>query len=262
MVSPQPVRRAYLRGLMALTLLSAYENQEKALEMTVTMLGMARELGDQAAIAVALEVLGYAQFLGGELETARATFTELLEIQVARGDTLMINRAKSGLAQVLVALARVDEARRMAHEVVEVSRTLGDRRNEHFGVHYLADCALFEGNCTESLALYHESLLLAEVIGDRIETGFEVEGIAMSLAGLGHHATAIRLGAAMRAERARHGITIKISFWEDLIVRYLQPARDALGLAATVAAEEAGRAMTFEAAVAEAKTLATQFSTA
>ncbi|HWP69470.1 MAG TPA: hypothetical protein VNM36_00155, partial [Gemmatimonadaceae bacterium] len=97
-----------------------------------------------------------------------------------------------------------------------------------------------------------ESLVLAEAIGDRIETSFEVEGVAMSLAGLGDRVTAVRLQAAVRAEWARHGVNMQIRFWDVLVDRYIVPAHRALGAVATQAATREGREMSFESAVATA----------
>jgi hypothetical protein len=48
---------------------------------------------------------------------------------------------------------------------------------------FLADCALIEGHCSESLTLYQESLRHAQAIGDRLEMSFEVQGVAMSQPG-------------------------------------------------------------------------------
>src|SRR5258705_13795334 len=90
-----------------------------------------------------------------------------------------------GLAQVLVALGRTDEAKPMAQEIIEFAEAHNDKRSEHFGWHYLADCELILGNCRDSLNLYKQSLGLAHAIEDKVEISFEVQGVAMSLAGLG-----------------------------------------------------------------------------
>ena len=211
---------------------------------------MWRVLDEPLEIAASLETLGWSQFLANEPK-ALNTFEELLRVVSEIGDPVLINRAKVGLAQILVALSQVDEARPIAHEIIEYSRKVGDRRSEHSGFHFLADCALIAGRCDESVALYRESLELARAIGDRLETGFEVEGVAMSLACLGDARTAIRLQAAVHAELARHGINLRIQFWDALVDRYFVPARAALGAAAESTAE-AGAALAFEAAVVEA----------
>ena len=46
----------------------------------------------------------------------------------------------------------------------------------------LSQRALLEDRCTESLGLYRTSLLLARESGDRLEIGFEVQGVGMSQA--------------------------------------------------------------------------------
>ena len=257
MVSPQPVRRSYLRALRGKGMLWAYEGgQTGARELMLEVLAWSRELGDPLEIAASLETLGWSQFLANETEDSCATFRELRRIVEECNDPVLVNRANVGLGQVLIALSRIDEARPVAREIIEFSRKTADRRSEHGGYHYLADAALIEGNPMESLQLYGQSLVLAEAIGDRLETSFEVEGIGMSLAALGEHATAIRLIAAMRAEWARVGVSMQIDFWEALNDRYISPARTALGADRTEAATNAGREMTFEAAVAEARSLA------
>jgi tetratricopeptide (TPR) repeat protein len=255
--SPQPVRRSYARALRGQGMLSAYEGgHSSARQLMEQTLAMWRQLGDPMEIAASLETLGWSQFLASEDEAACATFEELLEIMRNHGDPNLINRAKVAMGQMLVALSRVDEARVFANEILEFSRRTGDRRAEHSGFHFLADCALIEGNAVESLGLYRESLILAAAIGDRMETTFEIEGIGMSLVALGRHADGIRLIAASRAECARLGINLQIRFWNALHDRFVTPAREALGPLQGEAAERAGREMTFEATVTEASTLA------
>jgi len=251
--SPQPLRGAYARAIRGLGMLVAYEGDARtARDAMETGLRMWRELGDTFETATSLETLGWSQFFASEDEQACATFEDLLRVVRDRGDPILVNRAKVALGQVLVALSRVDEARAISRDVIEFSRKAADRRSEHMGVHYLADCALIEGKCDESLGLYRESLVLAEAIGDRIETSFEVEGVAMSLAGLGEQVTAIRLQAAVRAEWARHGVNMQIRFWDVLVDRYIVPAHRALGAVASQAATREGREMSFESAVASA----------
>jgi len=259
--SPQPLRRAYARAVRGLGMLVAYEGDTRtARDAMETGLRMWRELGDTFETATSLETLGWSQFFASEDEQACATFEELLGVVRELGDPVLVNRAKVALGQVLVALSRVDEARAISREVIEFSRKAGDRRSEHMGFHYLADCALIAGRCNESIGLYHESLVLAQAIGDRIETSFEVEGTAMSLAGLGNHAMAVRLQAAVRAEWARHGVNMQIRFWDALVDRYIVPAHRALGAVAADAAAREGREMSFEDAVTVALNQATRMT--
>src|SRR4030095_6597983 len=141
--------------------------------------------GDTREVALALEGIGWTHFFSGADEDACTAFEECLRLQRASGDQHLINRAMVGLAQVLVALGRTAEAKPMAHEIIEFSKSHNDKRSEHFGWHYLADCELILGNCRESLDLYKQSLALAQAIGDKLEISFEVQGVAMFLCGLG-----------------------------------------------------------------------------
>jgi predicted ATPase len=146
---------------------------------------MSQELGDTREIALALEGIGWMHFFRSEDEAACTAFEECLRLQQVSGVQHLVIRAMVGLAQVLVALGRTDEAKPMAREIIEFAEAHNDKRSEHFGWHYLADCELILGNCTESLKLYKKSLALANTIGDKVEIGFEVQGVAMSLGGLG-----------------------------------------------------------------------------
>jgi len=149
-------------------------------------------------------------------------------------------------------LGDIPAARPMAEEIVAFSRARSDRRNEHFGLHYLADCELMEGRFEESFARYRVSLALIHTIGDRLETSFEVQGVAMSLAGLGRPAEALRLAAAAVAEQERIGTDVHMRFWDALLERHLGAARRSLAAEAAGRAEAEGRMLPFESAVAQA----------
>jgi non-specific serine/threonine protein kinase len=209
-----------------------------------------RELGDLREVALTLEGVGWAQLLGGEDGPACATFEECLRLQREHGDPVLVNRAMVALAQVLVTLARVEEARPMASEIIAYAQAHADRRSEHFGWHYLADCALIEGKCDASLALYQQSLALAQALGDRLETSFEVQGIAMSRAGLGDAELGLRLAASAKAEWERIGVDLHIRFWDELLERYLGQARRALGAEAADRAWREGKRLAFDEAIA------------
>jgi non-specific serine/threonine protein kinase len=211
-----------------------------------------RELGILGEVALGLESLGWAWVVAGEDERGASTFFECLRIQQERGDPVLINRAKVGLAQAQVALSRVTEARALAEDVIAFSAARQDLRNEHFGWHFMADCALIEGNCAESLPLYQKSLQLAQAMGDRIEIGFEVQGVGMSLAGLGNGQQALRLISATKAEWKRMGVEMQIRFWNELLNRYVATAKGGLDAGVANRAWDDGTAMVFDDAIAAA----------
>jgi non-specific serine/threonine protein kinase len=251
MSSAEPARGARARALWgAANLVRWLGDPEQSLDWMQDALAMWRELGSAREIIGALEGLGWAQFLTGADDEACATFEETLRLQRASGDPHLVNRAIVALAQVLVALSRVDEARALSAEILAFSRAHEDRRSAHSGWHYLADCALIEGKCAEAAKNYRESLVLAEALGDRIETGFEIQGVAMSLAGLGEPEVALTLAGAVAAELERIGATLRIRFWDGLLERYLGAARQSLGPERSASAWGRGRDMRFEDAIA------------
>ena len=241
---PRVVRARALWG--AAQLLAWQGDAAESLRLMEEALQMWRDLGDVQEIALALEGVGWAQFLGGADEKACATFEESLRLQRATGDPHLVNRAKVSLAQVLVALERVNEARTLASEIIAFSHAHEDNRGEHSGWHYLADCALIEGACPEALASYRESLRLAATIGDHIEIGFEIQGIAMALAGLRRLDVALKLAGAVEAEWERMGAIARVRFWDSLLDRYLGAARQSLGAAAAASTWTTGRGLSFE----------------
>jgi len=215
-------------------------------------LSMWRELGDTFEIALALESIGWTHFMNSDDEAACATFEECLRLQRASGDSNLINRAMVGLTQTLVALGRTEEAHPMALEIIAFSEAHDDKRSEHFGWHFLADCALIQGNCSESLKLYRQSLSLAHALGDQIETSFEVQGVAMSLSGLGESRQSVQLAAAAKAEWERIGADIQVRFWIQLLDRFIGKAKQDLGAEEADKAWKEGTHLAFEEAVARA----------
>ncbi len=249
--SPAPPRAARARALWGAANTFAWQGSAATgRPMMEDALRMWREIGNVADVALALEGIGWIQFIGGEDEAAMMTFEECLGLQQAQGNPVLINRAKVAVAQLLVALSRVDEARPIAEEIIAFTRARGDRRNQHFGWHFLADCALIDGKCGESLALYQESLRHAQAIVDRLEMSFEVQGVAMSLAGLGRLEPAVRLAAAAKAEWERLGVDLHLRFWDALLDRYVGAAERSLGESAAARIRGEGSAIPFDQAMA------------
>ena len=247
---PRPARARALRGLG--TLLSWQGDSVAARARQEEALAMWRQLGDRRETARALEGIGWTWLIGGDQRRALEIFEECARLHSEIGDPVLLNRANVALVQTLVAEGETRRARPMAEEIVAFSRSRGDRRNEHFGVHFLADCELIEGRCAEGLERYRESLALAHAIGDRLETLFEIQGVAMSLAGLGQDDLAVTLEGAVLAERERLATTASMPFWDDLLGKFLGGAAARLGPGAAGRLREAGRQVPFEDAVRRA----------
>jgi predicted ATPase/class 3 adenylate cyclase len=206
-----------------------------------------RELGDEDELASALDVLGWVLIYNpGDNAGALAAFEQCRELRRRLGDSAGETRALVGIAQVLVALGDSERAESLSRELLE--RAAGDPRTEHFGYHFLADCALMRGDTKEAEARYRESLRAAIPLGDVVETSFEVEGVAMAAAGNGDPRRALRLAGAVEALYESLGLSISVPFWEDFQARFLGSAREQLGSEAEAVWAE-GRALAFDDAV-------------
>jgi predicted ATPase len=206
-----------------------------------------RTLGDRDELASAFDSLGWPLIYdAGDEAGALAAFEQSLELRRELGDTAGMTRALVGVCQVLVALGDVDRAEPLSRNLLE--RAGDDPRTEHFAYHFLADCALIRGDTVEAEKRYRQSLQAALPLGDVIETSFEVQGVAMAVAGNGDPERGLRLAASVEALRESLGISISIPFWDALLERYLDPARERLG-ADTEAIWAEGRVLAFDDAV-------------
>lgn len=211
-----------------------------------------KDLGQEQEAALALLDLGWGYFFCNDNELAKRCMESSLGLLEARGDSLLINRARTGLLQVLVGLGELDLVESMAPEVLRTARATNDLRSEHFAIHFLADCFLIRGNYAAAEAEYRRSLGLAVELGERSEVGFELQGVSMAAAGLSRPERALRLGGAVHALFADLGIDYTgIQFWHTLVARHMEMAREALGPAGEISWNE-GLNVSLEDAIEEA----------
>ena len=186
----------------------ARRRRERASQLEEAI-GLWRELGDRDELASALDSLGWPLIYdAGDEAGALAAFEQSLELRRELGDAAGETRALVGVCQVLVALGDVDRAEPMSRDLLE--RAGDDPRTEHFAYHFLADCALIRGDTVEAEKRYRQSLQAALPLGDVIETSFEVQGVAMAVAGNGDPERALRLAASVEALWESLGISISI----------------------------------------------------
>jgi predicted ATPase/class 3 adenylate cyclase len=207
-----------------------------------------RGLGEREELASGLDSLGWPLIYdAGDEAAALQAFEEAIEIWRELGDPAGETRALVGVCQVLVALGDVERAETLSRELLE--RAGDDLRTEHFGYHFLADCALIRGDTLEAETRYRQSLEAAIPLGDVLETSFEVQGVAMAAAGNGDPQRALLLAGAAESLWESLGVSFSLAFWDALLERYLAPAREQLGAEADAVWAE-GRALEFDDAVA------------
>jgi tetratricopeptide (TPR) repeat protein len=206
-----------------------------------------REVGDLGELASALDSLGWPLVYDANDNTrALKTFEESLGLRRQLGDASGATRALVGIAQVLVAMGETERAEAISFDLLD--KAAGDARTKHFAYHFLADCALIRGDPEQAGRRYRKSLLAALPLGDVVETSFEVQGVAMSEAGVGDPRRALLLAGSVEALWESLGLSISIPFWDALLERYLAPARVSLG-DEYESVRASGRALPFDEAV-------------
>jgi predicted ATPase/DNA-binding SARP family transcriptional activator len=211
-----------------------------------------RDLDDRDELGSALDALGWLLvYDAGDDAASLDAFERSLALRRELADGPGETRALAGVCQALVALGNVERAESLSHELLD--RADGDLRTEHFAYHFLADCALIRGDGEEAGNRYQESMRAAVVLGDVVETSYEVQGVAMAAAATGDLRRALRLAAAVEALHESLGLPLGDTFFEALLQRHIGGARESLGAQADAVWAE-GRAMAFEDAVDFAST--------
>lgn len=240
------------RALWSAGTLASWQGDAGAAQLIERSRAVSQALGDRPAVAECLDSLGWTAFIKNDPETALGHFREELQIRLELGNPKLVELAKVGVCQVLVAMEDVDQAAPLAREIIAAAKASRDDRNVHYGYHFAADCALIRGDGTAGEELYGESLRAALAYGDEAETIWEVEGVAMSAGYRGDARRSLRLGGAVESRKEELGLDISVHFWEKLQARSYGAARETLGPAESARVWAEGRSMGWEAAVTEA----------
>jgi tetratricopeptide (TPR) repeat protein len=87
---------------------------------------MARAVGDDKSVAFSLGVLGTAQQQLGEVEEARSTMQEALDLRRRLGDRSTLSRALGNLAGIEELCGNYQRAEELTHEALAIAQDLGD----------------------------------------------------------------------------------------------------------------------------------------
>jgi hypothetical protein len=247
------------RALWALSMILNWSGGDAgARRLADRSLELWQENGEPLELALALESIGYSQFMAGEYADALRSMEDCLEQYRKFGSEKLVTRGRVNVGQMLVALGDVERTEPLARETLAEGRAQNEPKFIHYSLHYLGDCALWRGEPEKAVRIYGDSLRAALDYGNQMEASTEMQGIAMSLAGSGKEEEALRLYGAScaRNEELQTTAIDEVAFWVELRKRYLAPARERVGATAAERAEAEGRSMGWAQAVAHALELA------
>jgi hypothetical protein len=101
----------------------------------------------------------------------------------ALGEPELINVARLYTVEMMVANGDIDRAMPLAHQPLEEALEVDDLVSQGYACHLLGDCALLRSDCEVALDCYRRALD-TQRRGDLAQAAIELEGIAMTLAGL------------------------------------------------------------------------------
>jgi predicted ATPase/class 3 adenylate cyclase len=226
-----------------------YGEAQKYLEES---LAIARHIDDKRRVAVVLQPLGMAYLGQGRLDTARRYLEEAMACAEALGEPYEIAAALNALGQLCRVEGNLEGAGALHEKFLAAARALEDRELIAIGLLNLAMLAIGRGAGDGSRQLLLEALAIAEEIGSRA-VGQSVLEVAAGLAAARQEAKrAVRFYGAAETQAAQSGLHRDPAdevFLKPLIAK----AQAALGDAAFAAAEDAGRILSYEAAIADAR---------
>ena len=184
---------------------------------------LARQAGDDYALAVALNNLGATHDLLGDTERAAPYIEESLELRRRLGDMSGIALSLYNLADLALRKGDAGRAAALYSEAAEIASTIGDKRHLCFAYGGLASIAHRERRWEDAETHARASLRLAKEIGDKramMEAIFCLAGIA---AATGDPARAARLAAAAELHHSR--VTPEGMFLDDEVRASIETAK-------------------------------------
>ena len=238
-----------VRGLTALGGLAYWQEDVPAFRAAYEeALAIARELGDRAEEAEQTYNLAFAPAMEDDIPTA------LEMIERSRGMFEELGNPR-GVADCLWFQAIVGRmggdlarSRKLAEESLRIHRGNGDPFGTTLALFALGRTALEQGDLDTVSTCFLGALDDVELLGDRTGLGVILDNLAATSRLEGNHLRALRLAGASRAMKAAAGGEAPPPLIDLPDPR--EATRQVLGDAATAAAWEEGRAMTFEQAVA------------
>jgi predicted ATPase/DNA-binding winged helix-turn-helix (wHTH) protein len=224
----------------------------EAKDYVETSLTIAREIRDKAREAEALRGLGYVVLARGDRALARGHLQEALALSRELADRSQLSKALTGLAELHRAEGELDKAQPLYEEALALSRERGDRGGIAVNLVNLARTSIGLGLGDRARGMVREGFAIAEEIGSKRAGVIQLECSIGLAAFFSEWECAARLYGATEALSEKMGYQrepVDEAFQAPLIRR----TREALGAAEFAAAESAGRSLSYDEVVAEAR---------
>ncbi len=211
-------------------------------------LAVARVLRDPVSEVLALSNLGWLACYQEDYTAAGGLSQECLLRAREACDPWVLGMALNIAANAQLHLDDLASARRLIEECVDVQRRLGDRFELAYGLMVQGQIAAAEGQHFRARTALGESLLVRHELGDRSGVAESMESLAAVNAAEQRLELAVKLAATAAGMRERIGAPLTPQ-GQAVLDQWLVPARDSLGVDATVRAWASGWAMSGDAAV-------------
>jgi len=215
-------------------------------------LAIAREIRDEGRAAEALRLLGFVALDQEDRAIARRYLKEALALSRRLGDKRQLSRALNGLAVLHSVEGELDKAGALYEESLALHRQVGDRAGIAICLANLAWMAICLESGDLARGMVREGFAIAEEIGSK-RVGVVHLRSAMQLAAYFREwECAARLYGATEAlseQMGYHPEPAEATSQAPFIAR----TREALDAAAFAAAESAGRSLSYDKAIVEAR---------
>jgi tetratricopeptide (TPR) repeat protein len=246
---------ARCRALWAAADLSYFAGRyREAQEHAEMSLAIAREIRDKSEVAVSLRLLGQVLFARGDRATGLAHAQEAIALSGELSDKGRFSKALLHCAEMHRAVGNLDMAEQLYEQALAHSREVGDRGPIALSLAMLAKTSIGLGLGDRARRMLGEAFAIAEEIKWKGPIPlWQVECCTELAAFFGEWKQAARFYGAIEAQSAQAGSRREPSD-EASLVPLITRTRDALGAAGFAEAEASGRSLSYDEAIAEART--------
>ena len=207
-----------------------------------------RRRGDRSGQAACMNSLGIVARTGGDLTQAESCFVESIALRRQLADVAGAANAMSNLAIVLIDRAEIADALELLREAVELDRAAGDEWAIACNCNNLGVAYLLDGHPELAEQLVTDALRTFVEFGDDDGVAESLEALAGVTAATGDALRILRLASAADALRERAGVP-PVEIDRRRLERWVSQASAALTEELVAQAQDQGRQMTTDQAV-------------